>query len=204
MHPIRVPETIPDSRLATLQTSDYRWAVFHNPLRLTLAALNPHSPLYRAMVVNPGTGIAVDPEHIVTRNFEVPSGGGVGTARGIARAYSAFANRELGLRDETLRQLMAPPVPARHGFFDEVLKIDASFSLGFAKPVGKQLFGHPGAFGTFGAGGSFGYADPEAGTGYGYVMNRMDTYFEDPRDIALRNALYRSIGQPLSSVRTAA
>jgi CubicO group peptidase (beta-lactamase class C family) len=47
-----------------------------------------------------------------------------------------------------------------------------------------------------GAGGSFGFADPKAGIGYGYVLNRMDTYFIDPRAMALRSALYRSIGEP--------
>jgi CubicO group peptidase (beta-lactamase class C family) len=91
---------------------------------------------------------------------------------------------------------MAPAVPPLHGFHDEVLQIEAPFSLGFTKPAGEHPFGHPSAFGTFGAGGSFGYADPEVEIGYGYVLNRMGTYFEDPRDIALRAALYRSIGQP--------
>jgi len=44
----------------------------------------------------------VDEQHIYARNLEVPSGGGVGTARAIAHAYSVFATRgkELGLRLE--------------------------------------------------------------------------------------------------------
>jgi len=46
-----------------------------------------------------------------------------------------------------------------------------------------------------GFGGSFGFADPEAKIGYGYVLNRQDTYFTDPRDVALRTAMYRSIGE---------
>jgi CubicO group peptidase (beta-lactamase class C family) len=198
---IRLPEEIPDSRLATLQMADYRRAIFHTSIRFTLAAMNRHSPLYRSTVANPGTLLALDPERIYARNLEVPSGGGVGTARAIARAYGVFATggRELGLRQETLQQLMAPAVPARDGFYDECVKIDAPFSLGFAKPAGKHPFGHPGAFGTFGAGGSFGYADPQVGIGYAYVLNRMDTYFEDPRDIALRAAMYRSIGETPSS-----
>jgi len=37
--------------------------------------------------------------------------------------------------------------------------------------------------------------DPEAKIGYGYVPNRQDTYFMDPRDIALRKAMYCSIGE---------
>ena len=39
-------------------------------------------------------------------------------------------------------------------------------------------------------------ADPEARIGYGYVPNRMDRYLTDPRDQALRTALYHSIGDP--------
>ena len=40
-----------------------------------------------------------------------------------------------------------------------------------------------------------GFADPQAGVGYAYVLNRMGTYLEDPRDLALRTAMYRSIGE---------
>jgi CubicO group peptidase (beta-lactamase class C family) len=89
---------------------------------------------------------------------------------------------------------MAPPVAPVHGFHDEVLKVDIRFSLGFAKPDPKYSFGHPSSFGMQGTGGSFGFADPEAKIGYGYVLNRMGWDFPDPRDIALRNAMYSSIG----------
>ena len=35
-----------------------------------------------------------------------------------------------------------------------------------------------------------GYADPDAGVGYGYVTSQMGTSLSgDPRDVALRNAL---------------
>lgn len=45
-------------------------------------------------------------------------------------------------------------------------------------------------FGTPGAGGSFGYADPANGLGYGYVTNWMGfNVWDDPRDLALRSAL---------------
>ena len=58
------------------------------------------------------------------------------------------------------------------------------------KPSETFPFGHPGAFGAPGAGGSMGYADPQAGIGYGYVTNRMGTDLQgDPRDVALRAAI---------------
>jgi CubicO group peptidase (beta-lactamase class C family) len=195
---IRLPEEIPNARLAVLQMANYALAIFHNPFPLTLAAMNRHSPLSRAMVSNPGTLLPLDTERVYARNLEVPSGGGVGTARAIAQAYSEFATggRVLGLREETLRHLMAPAVPPLHGFYDECLKVEVPFSLGFAKPGPKHPFGHSGAFGAPGAGGSSGFADPQAGIGYAYVLNRMDTYLEDPRDLVLRDAMYRSIGEP--------
>jgi CubicO group peptidase (beta-lactamase class C family) len=76
------------------------------------------------------------------------------------------------------------------------LKGDVAYSLGFMKPFARWKFGHPSAFGTPGAGGSMAFADPEAGLGYGYVMNRMGTgVYPDPRDVALRTALTAAIGE---------
>jgi CubicO group peptidase (beta-lactamase class C family) len=122
----------------------------------------------------------------------VPSGGGVGTACAIARAYGVFATggHELGLRPETVRLLTAPAIPPARGFHDECLRGEVQFSLGFMKPSHLWPFGHGASFGAPGAGGSLGYADPQAGIGYAYVTNRMGTALTgDPRDLALRNAL---------------
>ena len=168
--------------------------IFKVPISFFLATMNPRSEIRRALL---GSTLSLDKERIYARNFEVPSGGGVGTARAIAHAYSVFATggKELGLREETLRQLMAQPVAPVHGFRDGALKEDIRFSLGFVKPGLNNPFGHPGSFGAPGFGGSFGFADPEAKIGYGYVLNRQDTYFMDPRDLALRTAMYRSIGE---------
>jgi CubicO group peptidase (beta-lactamase class C family) len=107
--------------------------------------------------------------------------------------WPGFAQQ--GKEQVTVRQLLAPAFPPLHGFYDECLKVEVPFSLGFMKPSPKNPFGHPGAFGAPGAGGSLGFADPHAGIGYGYVPNRMRTYLEDPRERALRTAMYRSIGE---------
>ena len=38
-------------------------------------------------------------------------------------------------------------------------------------------------------------ADPHAQTGFGYVTNQMGTHLLDPREEALRKAMYSSIGE---------
>ena len=43
--------------------------------------------------------------------------------------------------------------------------------------------------------GAMGFADPDAGIGYGYVTSQMGTTLTgDPRDVALREALYGALG----------
>lgn len=188
---IRLPETIPDSRLAVLDKGNSFKAMARLPFRLLLSALNPRSAIFRALMVNPGAWVSLDNERVYARDLEVPSGGGVGTARAIARAYSVFATggRELGLRQETLHALVAPAIPSAHGFYDEALKGEVEFSLGFMKNCPNWPFGHEGAFGSPGAGGSLGFADPQTGMAYAYVTNRLGGVTGDPRDLALRDAI---------------
>ena len=77
------------------------------------------------------------------------------------------------------------------------------FSLGFLRPGPEVAFGSsPRAFGGPGAGGSFGFADPDARLGLAYVMNRLDFYLtDDPREKALRDAVYRAIGRRAARTR---
>jgi len=191
---IRLPESIPNTRLAKLAKPSLFRMLLGFPIRFSLAAFNRRSNIRRALM---GSEFAHDEQHIYARNFEVPSGGGVGTARAIAHAYSVFATggRELQLRPETLQALSAPAIPPSHGFYDECFMGDGvQFSLGFMKPSPAWPFGNEGSFGSPGSGGSLGFADPKAGIGYAYVTNQMGTALTgDPRDLALRNAVYSII-----------
>jgi CubicO group peptidase (beta-lactamase class C family) len=194
---IRLPETIPNSRLATIAPPRPFDMLFGFPLRFTLEAMNRRSNIYRALEINPGTRVYFDEQRVYARNLEVPSGGAVSTARAIAHAYSAFATagRELGLRTETLDLLAAPAIPPSRGFYDECLKGEgAQFSLGFMKSSAVWPFGGASSFGSPGAGGSLGFADPAAGVGYAYVTSQMGTALTgDPREVALRDALYAAL-----------
>lgn len=194
---IRLPAAIPNSRLATLAHPGALRMLTGLPLRFTLEIMNRRSNLYRALATNPGSSVYLDEERIYARELEVPSGGGVGTARGIAHAYGVFASggRELGLRRDTLDLLAAPATPPARGFYDECMKGDGvQFSLGFMKPAPGFPFGSPRSFGSPGAGGSLGFADPDAGLGYAYVTSQMGTALTgDPRDVALREVLYSGL-----------
>jgi CubicO group peptidase (beta-lactamase class C family) len=194
---IRVPEDIPNSRLATLTPPTAIRMLTGFPLRLTLESMNRHSNIYRALIANPGAGVYQDDERVYARNLEVPSGGAVSTARGIAHAYGAFAagGRELGLSQETLDLLAAPAIPPTSGFYDECMKANGiQFSLGFMKSTPTWRFGSARSYGAPGAGGSLGFADPDTGIGYGYVTSQMGTALTgDPRDVALRGALYAAL-----------
>ena len=201
---IRVPEEIPNSRLATLSPPTPLRMLTGFPPRFALEAMNRHSNIYRALVTNPGSAVYQDEERVYARNLEVPSGGGVGTARGIAHAYGVFATggRELGLHQETLDLLAAPAIPPTRGFYDECMKADGvQFSLGFMKSTAAWPFGSARSFGSPGAGGSLGFADPEAGIGYAYVTSQMGTTLTgDPRDVALRDGTLLRSADLMSAV----
>lgn len=190
---IGLPPSIADDRLARVKTlSPWRglMALRYTPPATTLKMISPGSLLRRSFI-----GLSADPNDRSYLEVELPAGNGVGTARAIARVYSAFAEggSELGVTPNTLARITAPP--AMEHPRDEVLGIPSYFSLGFLRPGPDFSFGSsPRAFGSPGAGGSFAFADPDARVGYAYVMNRMDFYLtDDPREKALRDALYRAI-----------
>lgn len=204
---IRLPREMPNSRLAMIDQPGILEMIWGFPPMLTIDSFNPRSNIYRALVANPGSGIVHDNETIYARELEVPSGGGVATAAAIAKAYGVFASggKELGLKKETLDLLAAPAFPSKNGFYDECLRGEAAFSLGFMKPCEAWPFDEPRAYGHPGAGGSIGFADPVRKIGYAYVTNRMGTSLTgDSRDIALREAVYRSLAMMETPEKAAA
>jgi CubicO group peptidase (beta-lactamase class C family)/hypothetical membrane protein len=196
---IGLPPEIPESRLAKVKLLS-RWlaiqAMRDTPRELIWKVLQPGSLLRKSLA------IPSDMDFNERRSLEVElaAGNGVGTARAIARAYSAFAEGggQLGVTPDTFARVITPPEVAQP--MDEVIGVPTYFSPGFARPGPGTGFGSsPRAFGFPGAGGSFGFADPDAGLGYAYVMNKLDFWlFDDPREKALREAVYRAIARVTS------
>jgi CubicO group peptidase (beta-lactamase class C family) len=192
---IGLPPEIPDERLAKVQPLS-RWrgllALRYTPPAVTLKMITPGSLLRRSFLHTD-----LDMNDRPSLEIELPAGNGVGTARAIARAYSAFAEGgiEVGITPETFARITEPPEAS--GRLDVVLGVPSYFSLGFLRPGPDVSFGSTErVFGAPGAGGSFGFADPDARLGYAYVMNKLDFYLEDdPREKALRDAVYRGVAR---------
>jgi CubicO group peptidase (beta-lactamase class C family) len=192
---IGLPRDMPSERLARVKALN-PWrgllALRYTPVATTLKMIAPGSLLRRSFL-----GLKVDPADRDYLEVELPAGNGVGTARALARAYSAFAEggAELGITPVTFGRLTAPPVMP--GDLDVVLGVPSYFALGFLRPGPTVSFGSDDrAFGAPGAGGSFAFADPGAHLGYAYVMNKLDFYLEnDPREKALRDAVYGAMAR---------
>ncbi|HVT78956.1 MAG TPA: serine hydrolase domain-containing protein [Acidimicrobiales bacterium] len=151
------------------------------------AFMDPNSLSNRAL-----TGVTDPPMDFNSRAnhaAEIPAANGITTARSLAKMYAAQIGEVDGVRlmnDESV----ANAIIEQSNGPDAVLMIPTRFGLGFfLESDFSPLFG-PRSFGHAGAGGSLGFADPDAGIGYGYVMNKMSTNLSgDPRTIGLVDAI---------------
>ncbi|MFN8160864.1 MAG: serine hydrolase domain-containing protein [Solirubrobacterales bacterium] len=157
-------------------------------------AMDPE--MFRSVYFNPpgisGMGTVNTPEW---RAALMPSTNAHATARGIARVCAALAG---GGSLEGVRILdaatIAEAATEASGGPDFVLGRPSRFGLGFQltqpeRPLGPGEHG----FGHFGAGGSLGFADPDHGLAFGYAMNAAGPRWQNPRNRALIDAVYRSL-----------
>jgi CubicO group peptidase (beta-lactamase class C family) len=163
-----------------------------NPLALMMA--DPESVSAKAFG-NPPVGA----EAVNTRAWraaEIPAANGHGRAPALARIYGAIAaGGDLdGVHVLGPAQAAAAIVEQSSGP-DKVLTRPTRFGLGFMLTSDFTPLGpNPRAFGHPGAGGSLGYADLDAGIGFGYVMNQMQSNIAgDPRVKRLIDAAYASL-----------
>ncbi len=117
------------------------------------------------------------------RAAEMPSTNGHANARAVARVYSALAcgGAVDGIRllqPETIEEAIREASAGE----DFVLRKPSRFGLGFQLSMPERPFGTgPRSFGHFGAGGSLGFADPDARLAFAYTMNRAGPRWQNPR-----------------------
>ncbi|MEE2981526.1 MAG: serine hydrolase domain-containing protein [Pseudomonadota bacterium] len=152
-------------------------------------------PLARIGYLNPRFPVDI-PNQRPWRAAEIPAANGHGDAIGLAKLYGALAQggsldgaRLLGRG--TLAAATEERFRGNEAGFDRPM----AFGAGFMLNVDHEFGPSDAAFGHSGWGGSFAYADPDAGLGVAYVMNRMLGFGDrpDPRRLALLDALYSAL-----------
>ena len=192
---IRLPEDIPNVPPGD-DGAVLRWSEMVLRLPAAPADRRDQSALEDLRALR-GSELPHDEPHVYARNLEVPSGGAVGTARAIARAYSVFATggRELGLRagdaraaggagDSSDARVLRRVHEGDGAVLARLHEVDARLAVRRRRVrTGRPERAAP-------------WALPirDAGVGYAYVTSQMGTRLTgDPRDVALRDALYSAI-----------
>jgi CubicO group peptidase (beta-lactamase class C family) len=125
---------------------------------------------------------------------EIPAAGGISDARSVARMYAACIGEVDGIRLLDPERVRDASTQRTQGPDLVLMNLDLQFGLGFMVPSSIVQLGGPHSFGHFGAGGSAGWADPDAELAFGYVMNRMDIGLAgDRRCYSLMNACYDAL-----------
>ncbi|MEV7418044.1 serine hydrolase domain-containing protein [Streptomyces sp. NPDC089919] len=175
-----------------------------------VAAVTPPPPAAGALKLRPRrtvTAAYADPDSLTRRAFgaidplpdendpgfraaELPASNGIATARGLARFYAATIGETEGAG-----RLFAPATTAlarteEAAGPDRVLVVNTRFGPGYMLHGPASPLYSPASYGHPGRGGSLGFADPEAGLGFGYVTNsHAGSVTADPRAQALIAAL---------------
>lgn len=192
---IGLPDDVADRVAPVLQPVPDR----SNLSRFTRVLLDDKTSLQRMAWLNTGGFNPNDPD---VRRAEIGGGGGIATATGLARMYRPLSLGGDGLVSAEAVARMAE-VSVATGC-DATLLLPTRFGLGFMKsmdnrraPAGERDSAvlSSTAFGHVGAGGSVGFADPECGLSFGYVMNQMGNgILLNDRGQSLVDATYRAIG----------
>ena len=96
---IRVPDEIPNARLATLSAPSRLRILTGFPVRFALEAMNPQSNIYRALVTNPGSAVYLDEQRVYPATSKCPP--------------AAASARRAALRTRTAS---SPPADANWGY----------------------------------------------------------------------------------------
>jgi CubicO group peptidase (beta-lactamase class C family) len=172
------------------------------PVNFMRSLLDPASATF-AFITNLGDYLSL----VNTREShagELPAAGAVASARGLAGVYAplALGGEHNGVRIVSEAAISRMRVPQSATEMDVVIGGPTAYTLGFAKswPNTREgssvIFGEDG-FGTPGAGGQLGFADPSYRLSFAYVMNRHGAGTGlNERGQSLVDATYESLGSP--------
>ncbi len=157
-----------------------------------------HRDLLHAAYSNPpgisGNGTV---NSVAWRSAELPSANAHATARAIATVYASLLGSGSHGTDPMLSSEVLNELTSEHANgVDRVLRRPSRFGLGFQltapeRPLGPNARG----FGHFGAGGSLGFADPDCRLAFGYAINQPGPRWQNPRTMALVEAVYSGLSE---------
>jgi CubicO group peptidase (beta-lactamase class C family) len=119
---------------------------------------------------------------------EIPSSNGICTADGLARLYAGLIGEVDGVRILDAGTTAAATAEQAAGT-DQVLLVPSRFASGFMLPTDESPLGGPASFGHPGRGGSLGFADPDSGIAFGYVVSHIRQDMNDTRAATLVSAV---------------
>jgi CubicO group peptidase (beta-lactamase class C family) len=135
---------------------------------------------------------------------ELPAAGVIATPRGLAGVYAplSLGGEHNGVRLVSPEAIDRMRIPRAVTDLDAVLGGPTAYTLGFSKSWPNPLEGSgviigEEAFGTSGAGGQLGFADPSYRLAFGYLMNRHGSGTGlNERGQSLVDATYRCLDSP--------
>lgn len=158
---------------------------------LVAALLDPNSLYNKAFSVTDPAEIDFNSPEV--QAAEIPASNGIGTARGLARMYAGLIGEVDGVRLFT-PETLAAATKEQSGGADRVILVPTRFGSGYMLPTEVNPMTGPNSFGHPGRGGSLGFADPEHGIAFGYVMNHIiEGAPDDVRATSLVDAVRKSL-----------
>jgi len=127
---------------------------------------------------------------------EIPGAGGIASARGLGKIWSATVRATDGVRllgNDTIERVTRVETDGPPMF--EVPPPWPRWGMGFQLDSETRRYLTPTGFGHDGAGGQVGFAEPGLGIGFGFVTNLMEGS-GDPRATAIIDALRDCLGEP--------
>ncbi|MDF2260287.1 serine hydrolase domain-containing protein [Streptantibioticus ferralitis] len=134
--------------------------------------------------------MSVDENDPAYQAGELAASNAIATARSLSRCYAALTTGVDGAQPLFTPATLTAARSRESDGPDRVLVVNTRFGHGFMLHGPSCPLLAPGSFGHPGRGGSLGFADPEAGIGFGYVTNGLQkSVTADPRAQALVRAV---------------